>query len=463
MTSVTLTTPVPLRTRVWRGIATRPFLPLLATVAAFAVGYAQKLPCYAVSWHEKPKFNQFCYSDIAVLFRQRDLINGIFPYSAHAFPHPLEYPVVIGLFMDATGRLGRWLIPGADLPAATRMYFDINVLVLLCCALVTVWATWVMLRGAGKPAAALLVAFAPSLALAGTINWDLIATMLCVLALLAWVQDRPVLAGVLVGLGTAAKLYPLLLLAALVGLCVRQRRLREFGMATAAAVVAWAVVNLPIAVLYPDGWLEFWRFNTRRRADYGSVWHALSVMGLPPIPGLNTITTGLLVLLWLGIVALALRATRPPTAAQLTFLTVAAFLVTNKVYSPQYVLWLLPLMVLARVHLPQRRALPALAVWQVAELIYWVVIWRFLIHLPEGQGWQYPAATFLRVAVTIGFAVLVVRDCLREDVSESAAPGVADAAAPSVPDAAAPGVPDAAPDGSSPAVRTRAPIVAIES
>ena len=49
----------------------------------------------------------------------------------------------------------------------------------------------------------------------------------------------------------------------------------------------------------------------------------------------------------LGLVALlALMAPRRPRVAQLVFLVMVAFVLTNKVYSPQYVLWLSPLAVL---------------------------------------------------------------------------------------------------------------------
>ncbi|GAA4953097.1 hypothetical protein GCM10023238_19320 [Streptomyces heliomycini] len=56
----------------------------------------------------------------------------------------------------------------------------------------------------------------------------------------------------------------------------------------------------------------------------------------------------LMLLCCVGVAALALTAPRRPRFAQLAFLIVAAFILTNKVYSPQYVLWLVPLAALAR-------------------------------------------------------------------------------------------------------------------
>ena len=54
-------------------------------------------------------------------------------------------------------------------------------------------------------------------------------------ALWAWARDRPVLTGVLIGLGTATKLYPLFLLGGLLVICLRQRRLRRLRRAAAGA------------------------------------------------------------------------------------------------------------------------------------------------------------------------------------------------------------------------------------
>ena len=56
------------------------------------------------------------------------------------------------------------------------------------------------------------------------------------------------------------------------------------------------------------------------------------------------------------------------------FLVVAAFLLVNKVYSPQYVLWLLPLAVMARPRWIDQ------AIWQTAEIFYWMMIW---LHIPD--------------------------------------------------------------------------------
>src|SRR5690606_20999103 len=120
-----------------------------------------------------------------------------------------------------------------------------------------------------------------------------------------------------------------------------------------------------------------------------------------------------------GIAVLTWKAPRRPRLAALAFLTVAAFLLFGKVWSQQFVLWLLPLVVLAR---PRWGAFVA---WQAAEVCYFFAFYGQLIRAtPEAnrpedvfvmpEGWFILAASlrWITVAVLCGF---VIRDILRPD------------------------------------------------
>jgi uncharacterized membrane protein len=381
---------------------------LAVTVVTFGLGYWQKSPCQAAGWPYKIDllFGRRCYSDVPFLLFNRGMADGIFPYAPNAGEHPLEYPVLSGLVMDASARVARLLTPDRD-GGLAQTYFTITVLVLLGLALLTVWAT---VRTTGDPRDGLLVAAAPTLALAGTINWDLVAVAATALALLAWTRGERVagaglggyswLVGVFIGLGTAAKLYPALLLGPIVLLCLRGRQWRPAAKVLAAAAGSWLVVNLPVMIAYPSGWALFYRFNRERPAEFGSAWHALELLG-HPVDSLNPLALALFVAGCLGVAALALRARPTPPLATLAFLVVAVFLLTNKVYSPQYVLWLLPLAVLAGLRLPD------LLVWQAVEVVYWFAIWAHLDDHAIEDRW-YAAAVFLRIAVTLWLCVRVV-------------------------------------------------------
>ena len=132
-------------------------------------------------------------------------------------------------------------------------------------------------------------------------------------------------------------------------------------------MVAWFAVNLPIMLLFPRGWSEFFRLNARRGDDMDSLYNVVKSftgwkgfdqnLGFwqPPVV-LNAVVAVLFVLCCAAIGYIALTAPQRPRVAQLAFLVVAAFLLTNKVWSPQFSLWLVPLAVLA---LPHRRILLA--------------------------------------------------------------------------------------------------------
>jgi uncharacterized membrane protein len=294
--------------------------------------------------------------------------------------------------------------------AESGRYFEVTAVLLAPFALLAAW----FLAGVHRrrPWDAMLFAASPALVLAGLINWDLLAVTAVAGALWAWSRGRPTLAGVFVGLGTATKLYPLFLLGAFLVVCLRRRRLPAFGRATAAAALTWLVVDAPAMLLGFNQWKVFWSFNDRRGADLGSLWLIWSQSGHQVSPGfINTVSGVVFALVCVGVLVLGLLARRTPRIPQLAFLVVLGFVVVNKVYSPQYVLWLLPLAVLAR---PRWRDI---VVWTAAEVFYFGAVWLYL------GGWTassvsgapdrfYWLAILVRVLGELYLAVLVVRDVL---------------------------------------------------
>jgi uncharacterized membrane protein len=180
------------------------------------------------------------------------------------------------------------------------------------------------------------------------------------------------------------------------------------------------VVNVPVALLWPDSWMQFLKLNRERPADFDSLWYGVNqLLGTDnPAPQVNGPAAVVVVLSLAAVFLLALMAPRRPRLPQLLFLVVAAFLLTNKVWSPQYSLWLLPLAVLA---LPSWRVLLA---WQVTECLVWVP--RLLWFLGTGsKGVDYEwffGAVLLRDAAVLALVALVVRDILRPEFDIVRAP-----------------------------------------
>ena len=388
---------------------------LLLASLGYTLGYVLDASCRQSGWAGPERYEHLCYSDIPPLYALRGFADGAIPYlQVGPDGTHLEYPVLTGAFMWICSLVSRAIVAWDATLDAAATFFDVNVIGLLITLLVTVAATALTVRR--RPWDAALVALAPTVVLAATINWDLLPLAFSGVALVLWSRSRPALAGAFLGLAIAAKFYPVFFLVAFALLAFRTGRWRAFGQLVVGTLGAWLVVNVPVAFVNAEGWSTFYRFSQTRGEDFGSPWFALTEFGLPSIPAgiLNEVATGSLLVLLTLVAALTLLAPRRPRLAQVLFLVTAAFVLTNKVYSPQYVLWLVPLAALAR---PRWRDF---LIWQAGEVVYFVAIWWFLVGygVADTKGltpqW-YATAIIVHIAATCYFAAMVIRDILRPE------------------------------------------------
>jgi uncharacterized membrane protein len=385
-----------------------------ASLLGSALGFLNKSACRSGDWNVYLKqFQAHCYTDIYPLYFGEGLSSGKVPY----YDHPVEYPVLIGGAMQVVS----WLVRPISSPFVRgREFFDLTVVLLVLFSLAGTLAT-AYAAGRSRRWTALGVALAPGLILASFINWDLIAMGLVALGMAAWAARRHVLAGVLLGLAVATKFYPLFFFGPLLLLCLRAGRLRAFGVTAASAAVAWLAVNLPVAIAAPTGWYRFYSLSTTRAADWGSIWYYFETEHWPFLgslseKGLNTLSALVFLAGCVVIAALILAAPRRPRVPQVFFLVLAVFLLANKVWSPQYVIWLVPLVVLARPRLW------AYAAWQAAEVGYFFAIWAYLITVSAGAPVEggigtglYFTALIARFITVVLLCALVIRDILRPE------------------------------------------------
>ena len=395
----------------------------LGTAATATFGWVQKASCMTHGYSHEYQYTRLCYSDIYALYYSEELNTGKVPYEDHA----VEYPVIIGGIM-------RVAQVGADFAPEkyrSQWFFTINAGILGGAAILLAAAT-VKLSGR-RPWDAAIFAFSPLLLFHIYTNWDLFAAMFTGFAMLAWARGRPLTCGALIGLGVATKLYPLALLGALFLLCLRSKKMNEWYVVLFGGAVSWFVVNIWIIAEWPKSWETFWKLNQTRAADWDSLWFQLDKV-LPTHVGsdgvartvlasptgassaLNEMVAGSLIIGVAAIALLVVRARRRPRVPQVLFLILTVFLLTNKVFSPQYALWYLPVVVLA---IPRWRLL---LVWQLTELIVVTTRFYYFINVDKGdngsQGigemWFF-SAVWLRDAMLLVLMAIVVRDILRPD------------------------------------------------
>ena len=206
------------------------------------------------------------------------------------------------------------------------------------------------------------------------------------------------------------------LLVAIAILAVRTRKFADAAWTTVAAGLVWGAVNVPVGIAYHRGWWEFYKFSMDRPTERSTLWAVLRTAtdgsfkaGDTPFWKPPGVAVALALFAALAVVVvLGLNAPVRPRLAQLAFLSVLAFLLTTKVWSPQYSLWLVPLIALAR---PRWRLT---MVWQLVEVAVWFATLTLLLgYSVPAHGISYGWLVLLlliRDALLIALAVLVVRE-----------------------------------------------------
>jgi len=346
--------------------------------------------CLNTNFATPDVYTHACYSDLPALFGARDLINHVWPYSSAS--NSVEYPPITGLVMWASA-----------LPThSDKIYFLINVGLIALLFIGTV-----LLVAKMKPELWYLLPVAPAVIGSLYINWDLWAVASAVLAIYYFDRRLYDYSALALGLSIATKFFPIVLLAPIALIFYRRGQLKDAIRYLIVTAGTWLLINAPFIIFNQTGWWRFFKMNGERGVDFGSLWYALNLFGIST-SNLNTLS---ILLFLIGIAAYAVYffgLGQLPTLASTSFIVVAIFTISSKVYSPQYVLWLTPLAILA---MRDKKDRPAFWIWQGAELIYHLAIWEYLASYSGSHfglpAKAYAAATLIRIGATIFFAARV--------------------------------------------------------
>jgi uncharacterized membrane protein len=360
---------------------------LIAAVVTLFVGYLTKQVCFAIGLGD----TFYCWSDYGGLYVGRELAGGRFPY----FPPALEYPAGLGLLV--------WLT--SALTSSALGFVRVTMAMLAIAGLITVGLLW---RETGRRA--LLFAAAPTLALYAFLNWDLVALVFGVASISAFLRRRDIPAGLLLGIGAAIKIFPALLL---VPMAVERWREGQRAAAVKLALAAAAavlVLNVPVASASFEGWSHFLNFSSIRPVDWGTLWSAgCQTFGSDlcnNVPVINALSAALFLAASIGTWILVTRVAPSIPRWQLAFPLMVLFFLTNKVYSPQYSLWILPWFALV---LPN---LGLFLAYEAVDLGIYVTTFAWQQHLTGSGGlplWPLNVFIVLRAALLIAMIVVLAR------------------------------------------------------
>jgi len=305
-------------------------------------------------------------------------------------------------------------------------YGTIFELTMLACAAAALAFVLLALAALGAPPGRLLTAavvvglFPLALGTVVLTRFDLWPAALAAAALAALLAGRGRLALGVLALAVAAKIYPLVLLPPALLFLWRRRGLPEAAICLGIFAAVLAVVVAPFAVVAPEGLLDSLDRQLGRPLQIeslgASVLLAANQLGLydptvvsthgsqnlaGPLPdGLATAQTVLQAVALLAIWALAARGPLTPArVAAASAASVVAFVAFGKVLSPQFLIWLVPLvpLVAGRVGLAAAALLGAAL---VATHLWFPQSYWDMVAL-EWEGWLVLARDLLLVAVAV--------------------------------------------------------------
>ena len=210
-------------------------------------------------------------------------------------------------------------------------------------------------------------------------RYDLLPAVLVLAALYAFVSGNHKSAWALLALGIAAKLYPIIIVPFFALYYLRQRQYPRLISGSVTLLVVLLVISLPWLVLDARSLLSFLHYHAERglhsESTYGSILLVGQLLNLTQVPASMTfgswnlvspladklasaslyIAAALLFImyilygrsLWRQQITLQTKILdRDPTLLMCHYSVVAilVFILSNKVFSPQYLIWLCPLL-----------------------------------------------------------------------------------------------------------------------
>jgi uncharacterized membrane protein len=369
---------------------------VVLVIFASLLSFAKSSHCQNTGWATPDQYIHACYSDLPALYGSRGLDKNEWPYASD--DNSVEYPVITAMVMYGTSFV-------ANSPAS---YFNVNIFFLILLLI----ATALLVRKI-RPEFAYLVPVAPAMIASLYINWDLWAIATMMLAIYWFDRKQYLHSALIMGVSISTKFLPVFLLIPIAFILWRDAKVKELVKYVAVVAVTWIAINAPFALTTPTGWWRFYKLNLERGADWGSIWLALQQLGVS-LTNLNYLSILLLLIALTTVAILLFELKYTPTLASVAFIVLASVMLASKVYSPQYVLWLTPLAVIA---LTNKKDLHAFWVWQATEVMYHVAIWQ---HLATVTGAKFGLAaapfailTLVRIGGTIYLMAVLARRALQ--------------------------------------------------
>jgi uncharacterized membrane protein len=276
--------------------------------------------------------------------------------------HPVEYPALTGLIM--------WLISFFVQPAEFAWVDYFRITAGFHVVLFAVTAYYIK-QLAGKKWAIVFV-MSPAVLYSLNRNWDIWAIVAMIWAIYLFEKGKMRQSAIVLAVSVATKLFPIVLIFPIFFYFMRKKQTRAFIEYFAITMGTWFLINLPFMLINFRGWSYFYEFSYKRGLGSASIFDVTSRIGFG-IPTWDILFYGLNLVLFGGLGLYFWKSAKIVPLTEGAYLTMFAFILFNKQYSMQYVIWLAALAVIALARLSQKRQLSMLyiyAMWQASELAF---------------------------------------------------------------------------------------------
>jgi uncharacterized membrane protein len=191
-------------------------------------------------------------------------------------------------------------------------------------------------------------------------------------AILLFERKKYILSAILLSVAIATKFFPIVLMLPIMIIFLRNRQISTFIKYGLTTLITWMLINLPFVLVDLEGWAYFYKFSAERALGSASFYELVNIF----IPGIKFSSIHfyiLNILVFLLVTAFLMKLKTVPTLAESSFFVMFAFILFNKQYSMQYVIWLTSLAVITLAYISKRNRdslIYIFIIWQAFELAF---------------------------------------------------------------------------------------------
>ena len=325
--------------------------------------------------------------------------------------HPVEYPALTGLIM--------WLISFLVTPTPT-VYVDYYRITAAFQIVLLAISAYLIFKLAGKKCGFYFI-LAPAVLYSLNMNWDIWAIAAMLLSIYLFEKKRFQLSAILLAVSIATKFFPIVLMLPILIIFLRNKQLKLFITYALTTTAAWVVINLPFVLINYEGWAYFYKFSAERGLGSASFFEITSII-LPSITFSPIHFYILNILALLVVTTYFIKLKSVPTLAATSFFVMFGFILFNKQYSMQYVIWLSALAVLTFPYLKREHKELLIFVyilWQSLELAFQYAFFQKILtstyaNTPTPMTITVSNSTYAYIGVAryilaVGFVLLLAK------------------------------------------------------